>query len=67
MEYGLSLIRGWNITFGQLVSPTHPYGSKAGQKWPPPLLPNTVVVPGGAGSAAAAPTAAGKPPPVKLA
>lgn len=49
--YGVALLKGWDITFGQLISPTHPYGSRAGQKWPPASLPSTVVVPGGAGSA----------------
>ncbi len=40
--WGWSLLRGYNVTLGQLMSPTHPYAGA----WPPPLLPNTQTLPG---------------------
>lgn len=52
--WGWSLLRGYNVTFGQLVSPTHPYGSGKGQKWPPPQLPDTQIFPGKQAPATAA-------------
>lgn len=60
--WGWSLLRGYNVTLGQLMSPLHPYGSGKGQSWPPPLLPPDVIFPGGRsgsgsqGAAAAAPS-----------
>lgn len=44
--WGYCLIRGYNITFGQLVNPVHPYGSKKGEAWPPPLIPKGSLLPG---------------------
>ena len=43
--YGVALLKGWNITFGQMISPTKPYGSQKGQSWPPPQIGNTAVLP----------------------
>ena len=40
--YGVCLLRGWNISFGQLISPVKPYSGA----WPPPAIPDTTVLPG---------------------
>jgi hypothetical protein len=40
--WGWSLLRGYNVTLGQLMSPLHPYAGT----WPPALLPNTQTLPG---------------------
>jgi hypothetical protein len=48
--WGWCLLRGYNVTFGQLVSPVHPYGSRKGQVWPPPPIPASQVFPGRAQS-----------------
>lgn len=45
--WGWCLIRGYDVTLGQLMSPTHPYGSGKGQTWPPPLMGPDVIFPGG--------------------
>lgn len=45
--WGWCLLRGYNVTLGQLMSPTHPYGSGKGQAWPPPLMGSDVIFPGG--------------------
>lgn len=52
--FGWCLIRDYNVTLGQLMSPAHPYGSGQGQSWPPPAIPSTQIWPGGAPAAAAA-------------
>jgi hypothetical protein len=44
--WGYTLIRGYNVTFGQLVNPVHPYGTGKGQPWPPPLIPKGQLLPG---------------------
>jgi hypothetical protein len=44
--WGWCLIRGYNVTLGQLMSPTHPYGSGKGQAWPPPLMSPNQIFPG---------------------
>jgi hypothetical protein len=44
--WGWCLIRGYNVTLGQLMSPTHPYGSRKGQPWPPPLMSPNQIFPG---------------------
>lgn len=62
--WGWCLLRGYNVTLGQLMSPTHPYGSGKGQAWPPPLMGSDVIFPGGRsgpGPGAAAPSSAGSP------
>jgi hypothetical protein len=48
--YGYTLLKGYDVTFGQLVSPTHPYGSGRGQNWPPPLIKAGQVLPSGTGT-----------------
>lgn len=48
--WGWCLIRGYNVTLGQLMSPTHPYGSGKGQSWPPPPIGSDVIFPGGRSS-----------------
>lgn len=40
--WGWSLLRGYNVTLGQLMSPIHPYAGA----WPPALLPDTQTLPG---------------------
>lgn len=70
--WGYSLIRGYNVTLGQLMSPLHPYSGA----WPPAAIPNTQVLPGkqqatqstasttaAAGAAAAPSTGSGTPTP----
>jgi hypothetical protein len=60
--WGWCLIRGYNVTLGQLMSPTHPYGSGKGQAWPPPLMSPDQIFPGkNTGESAPATAAAGKP------
>lgn len=41
--WGYCLVKGYDITFGQLVNPAHVF------TWPkkPPMIPNTQVTPGG--------------------
>lgn len=45
--WGWCLLRGYDVTLGQLMSPTHPYGSGKGQSWPPPKIGSDVIFPGG--------------------
>lgn len=52
--WGWCLLRGYNVTLGQLMSPTHPYGSAKNQPWPPGLIPDSQVFPGKAAAAPAA-------------
>jgi hypothetical protein len=40
--WGWSLLRGYNVTLGQLMSPLHPYSGA----WPPAALPATQTLPG---------------------
>jgi hypothetical protein len=56
--WGWCLIRGYDVTLGQLMSPTHPYGAGKGEKWPPKLIGGDVVFPGGRTAAAAGPAPA---------
>ena len=42
--WGYSLVRGYNVTFIQLVNPVHPYSGP----WPPGPIPDTQVFPSGA-------------------
>jgi hypothetical protein len=51
--WGWCLIRGYDVTFGQLVSPTGYYGA-GGQSWPPPQIPDSQVFPGGSAASASA-------------
>ena len=44
--WGWCLLRGYNVTLGQLMSPVHPYGSAKGQPWPPPLMGSDQIFPG---------------------
>lgn len=44
--YGYCLLKGYDVSFGQIVSPAHPYGSKKSETWPPKKLGNDVVLPG---------------------
>ena len=48
--WGWCLLRGYDVTLGQLMSPVHPYGSGKGQPWPPAPIPDSQVFPGGAGA-----------------
>lgn len=48
--FGWCLFRDYNLTFGQLVSPFHPYTGT----WPPPKIPGTQIWPGTPAPAAAA-------------
>ena len=59
--WGWCLIRGYDVTLGQLMSPAHPYGSGKGQAWPPPLLSADVIFPGGRNTGASAPPASAAP------
>jgi hypothetical protein len=45
--WGYTLLRGYDVTFPQLVNPVHPYGSQ-GQAWPPPPIPKGQLLPSGA-------------------
>jgi len=55
-DFGWCLFRDYDVTLGQLMSPTHPYAGP----WPPPKIPAGQIWPGGqavqtaAGSAGAA-------------
>ena len=53
--WGWCLIRGYDVTLGQLMSPAHPYGSGKDQPWPPPLIGPDVIFPGGRNTGASAP------------
>jgi hypothetical protein len=55
--WGWALLRGYNVTLGQLMSPTHPYSGS----WPPALMAPTQVIPGKDQSAPATTTAAAAP------
>ncbi len=57
--WGYTLIRGYNVTFGQLVNPVHPYGTVKGQPWPPPRIPQGQLLPGPASAAPPGPAAPG--------
>ena len=46
--FGWCLFRDYNITFGQLSNPFHPYSGK----WPPAKIPPGQTWPGGSGPAA---------------
>lgn len=63
--WGWCLIRGYDVTLGQLMSPTHPYGSGKGQAWPPPLMSADQIFPGGRNTGESAPAsgAASRPGP----
>lgn len=41
--WGVALVRGWNLGFRDIWSPTAWYSGK----WPPPLAGNTVIIPDG--------------------
>jgi len=51
--FGWCLLRDYDVTFGQLVSPAHPYHGQ----WPPAKIPPSQIWPGG--SAGVQQTAAG--------
>jgi hypothetical protein len=59
--WGWCLIRGYDVTLGQLMSPAHPYGSGKGQAWPPPVMSPSQIFPGGRNTGASAPGAAPGP------
>lgn len=61
--WGWCLIRGYDVTLGQLMSPTHPYGAGKGQTWPPPLMSADVIFPGRNTGASAAPAPSAAPGP----
>jgi hypothetical protein len=46
--WGWCLLRDYDVTFGQLTSPLHPYMSNKGDTWPPAKIPDTQIWPGGA-------------------
>lgn len=51
--YGVALLKGWNITILQMISPVNYYGADGtNQKWPPPKAGNTEIIPTGAASGA---------------
>ena len=54
--WGWCLLRGYNVTLGQLMTPLHPYAGK----WPPPLIPDSQIFPGG--TKAGAPAGLTSPP-----
>jgi len=55
--WGYTLLKGYNLTFPQLVSPT---GYYKGTAWPPPgTIPGSQVFPGGGGAAPAATASTG--------
>jgi hypothetical protein len=59
--WGWCLFRDYDVTFGQLVSPTHPYSGA----WPPAKIPAGQTWPGGTSSsstAGAAPAASSSKP-----
>lgn len=41
--WGVALVRGWNLGFADIWSPTHYYAGS----WPPQLAGNTVIIPDG--------------------
>ena len=41
--WGWCLLRGYNVTLGQLMTPLHPYSGP----WPPKLIPDSQIFPGG--------------------
>ena len=45
--WGFSLLKGWNISLKQIISPVNYYGSQPNQPWPPDLAGNTVIIPDG--------------------
>lgn len=45
--WGWCLLRGYDLTFGQLVSPLHPYQGP----WPPPQISPGQIFPGGSQAA----------------
>jgi hypothetical protein len=53
--WGYCLVRGYDLTLGDLMSPLHPYSGP----WPPPQIPDGQFMPGGKAKAAAATTAPG--------
>ena len=40
---GFALVKGWNLSTGQIISPTKYYKGA----WPPPLAPDTAIFPTG--------------------
>jgi len=61
--WGWCLLRGYDVTLGQLMSPLHPYGSNKGETWPPKLIGPDVIWPGGRSAPApAAPGSSSAPP-----
>ena len=48
--WGFCLVRGINVTFGQLVNPVHVYSGA----WTPGSIPATQVLPGGTSTGPAA-------------
>jgi hypothetical protein len=60
--WGWCLLRGYDVTFGQITSPSNPYGSK-GQPWPPAQIPANLIFPGTGNAAPAAATAQPAPAP----
>jgi len=65
--WGWCLLRGYNVTLGQLMSPVHPYGSAKGQAWPPPLISSGSIFPSSSSAAGAAPPSSSSPPPAAAA
>jgi hypothetical protein len=55
--YGYCLIRGYDISFMQLVNPARPYAGK----WPPPPAGDTNVFPSGTAADQAQPASSGGP------
>jgi hypothetical protein len=41
--WGLSMVKGWDLSFSQIASPTSYYKGA----WPPPTAPNTILIPNG--------------------
>ena len=60
--WGWCLLRGYDVTMGQLMSPLHPYGDGKGETWPPPPIGDDVVFPGGRSSSTAASGNSGNAP-----
>jgi hypothetical protein len=46
--WGYSLVKGYDLSFSEIASPTNYYKGK----WPPPLAPNTVIIPNGQAASA---------------
>lgn len=60
MIWGVSLLKGWDLSLGEIASIGHPYSGT----WPPPIAPNTVVFPTGQAATkttAVSKTTGGKP------